>query len=132
MRFARDRAMSEDCGCSASPKASCAFSGLSFQSWGRDPSTGGSSSGPSLRATSGSQYSWVSFKTSYTWSLAVSAYTPSLRLAGATGRTPSMKRARHSSRRTLRKGVLLLVFKASERKYSEKYAGEIETMMKYD
>jgi hypothetical protein len=43
-----------------------------------------------------------------------------------------MKRGRHSSRRTLRKAVLLLVFKASERKYSEKYAGEIEMMMKYD
>jgi hypothetical protein len=43
-----------------------------------------------------------------------------------------LQKGRHSSRKTLRKGVLLLVFKASERKYSEKYVGEIEMMMKYD
>ena len=43
-----------------------------------------------------------------------------------------MKKDRPSSRRTLRKVVLLLVFKASERKYLEKYAGEKEMMMKYD
>lgn len=53
-------------------------------------------------------------------------------LAGAMGRTLSMKKDRPSSRRTLRKAVLLLVFKASERKYLEKYAGEKEMMMKYD
>jgi hypothetical protein len=62
----------------------------------------------------------------------VSAYTPSLLLAGATEKTLSMKKDRPSSRKILRKGALLLVFKASERKSLEKYAGEKEMMMKYD
>ena len=132
MHYARDPATNEDSGCSAFPRVSCACYGSSFQFWERDPSTDGPSSGPSLPATLGFQYSWVSSKTSYTWLLAVSGYTPSLLLAGAMGRTLSMKKDRPSSRRTLRKVVLLLVFKASERKYLEKYAGEKEMMMKYD
>ena len=110
MRYARDQATNEDFGCSAFPRVSCACYGSSFQFWERDPLTDGPSSGPSLPATLGFQYSWVSSRTSYTWLLAVSGYTPSLLSAGAMGRTLSIKKDRPSSRRTLRKVVLLLVF----------------------
>jgi hypothetical protein len=62
----------------------------------------------------------------------VSVYTPSLLLAGATGKTLSMKRDRHSSRRTRRKVALLLVFRDLAKRSLAKYVEEKEMMMKYD
>lgn len=113
MLSVRVRAMSEGCGCSASLKAFFVFYGSSFRFLVRVPSTDGPSLGLFLLATLGSQYFWVLSKTSYTWSLAVSAYIRLSHWAGAMERIHLMKKGKHSSKRILRKEALLLGFKVS-------------------
>lgn len=134
MPYAWALATSDVSGCSAYLRRSCACCGSSSQSWVRVPSTAGWSSASYQRATSGSQFSWASFKTWYTWSPAASAYIQSLHLADATEKAPSMKmECNHSSsKRTLRKAASRQAFKGSAKRFSEKYVEEKEMMMRYD